>query len=246
LPVLKEQREKDREPAQPEPYYHWIQGGVDFIYLDNASNSFSPQQLTWLQNRLDSAVKNSDVRSVVVGMHEALPDSLAESHSMGTDSKGRTSGETAYKALEKFRDHTYPDGHHKAVYVLASHSHFYMENIFNTDKLTDNGKKQPLPGWIVGTAGAVRYPLPGKVPGAKTDVYGYLLATVTPDAPDGAIQFSFKEVQESDVPQWVRQRYPDALAPWCFARNSESNRPKLADITAICVPPKADKPAGQR
>jgi hypothetical protein len=238
LPVLKEQREKDKEPAQPEPYYHWIQGGVDFIYLDNASNSFSPQQLAWLQHRLDSAEKNSDVRSVVVGMHEALPDSLAESHSMGIDPAGRASGETAYKALEKFSDHTYPDGHHKSVYVLASHSHFYMENIFNTDKLTDGGKKQPLPGWIVGTAGAVRYPLPGKFPNARTDVYGYLVATVTPDAPDGAIQFSFKEVQESDVPQWVRQRYPDALVPWCFAHNSESKEPKVADITQRCVLPK--------
>ncbi len=26
---------------QPEAYFHWIQGGVDFIYLDNASNFFS-------------------------------------------------------------------------------------------------------------------------------------------------------------------------------------------------------------
>lgn len=41
LPSLREQRLKDKELAQPEPYYHWIQGGVDFIYLDNASNSFS-------------------------------------------------------------------------------------------------------------------------------------------------------------------------------------------------------------
>jgi hypothetical protein len=245
MPVLKEQREKDKEPAQPEPFYHWIQGGVDFIYLDNASNAFSQQQLTWLQHRLDSAEKNSDVRSVVVGMHEALPDSLAESHSMGNDPAGRTSGETAYRALEKFRDHAYPDGHHKSVYVLASHSHFYMENIFNTDKLTDGGKKQPLLGWIVGTAGAVRYPLPGKFPNAKTDVYGYLVATVTPDAPDGAIQFSFKEVQESDVPPWVQQRYPDALVPWCFAHNSQTKEPKAADITQRCVPP-SDKPGGRR
>lgn len=239
LPVLKEQREKDKELAQPEPYYHWIQGGVDFIYLDNASDAFSQQQLTWLQNRLDSAEKNPDVRSVVVGMHEALPDSLAESHSMGNNTAGRSSGEMAYKALEKFRDHTDPEGHHKSVYVLASHSHFYMENIFNTDKLTDKGKKQPLPGWIVGTAGAVRYPLPDKIPGAKTDVYGYLVATVTPDAPDGAIQFSFKEVQESDVPQWVRERYPDALVPWCFARNSQNKESKAAELTATCITPKS-------
>ena len=99
LPMLKERREKDKEPAQPEPYYHWIQGGVDFIYLDNASNAFSQPQLTWLQHRLDSAEKNADVRSVVVGMHEALPDSLAESHSMGNNPAGRASGEAAYKSF---------------------------------------------------------------------------------------------------------------------------------------------------
>ena len=62
---------------------------------------------------------------------------------------------------------------HKKVYILASHSHFYMEDVYNT--ATWKGKV--LPGWIIGTAGAVRYRLPaGKVTGptAMTDVYGYL------------------------------------------------------------------------
>jgi hypothetical protein len=234
LPVLQQQREKDKEPAQPEPYYHWIQGGVDFIYLDNASNSFSSQQLTWLQHRLDSAENDSDVKSVVVGMHEALPDSIADSHSMSTSADGRSSGEKAYKDLEKFRDHVNPDRSHKLVYVLASHSHFYMVNIFDTKKLTGDNR-QPLPGWIVGTAGAVRYALPDNPPKtARTDVYGYLLATVSPD---GAIQFSFQEVHEGDIPKWVRQRYPDALVPWCFAHNSQSKEPNAPDITPRCVQP---------
>ncbi len=236
LPVLKTQREKDKEPAEPEPYYHWIQGGVDFIYLDNASNSFSKAELSWLLNRLNSAENNPDVLSVVVGMHEALPDSIADSHSMSISSEGRDSGEEAYKDLEKFRDHVYPDGSHKQVYVLASHSHFYMPNIFNTDKLTDHGKKQPLSGWIVGTAGAVRYSLPkGSPETAETDVYGYLLGTVSAK---GVIEFDFERVRESDVPQLVRQRYPDAFVPWCFARNSENKEPGAADITPRCLPPK--------
>jgi len=38
-----------------------------------------------------------------------------------------------------------------------------MENIFDTSKLKANGAR-PLPGWIVGTAGAVRYPLPFGAP----------------------------------------------------------------------------------
>ena len=246
LPVLKDQREKDKEPPQPEPYYHWIQGGVDFIYLDNALNHFSRPELDWFKKRLhaDTPETNTEVKSVVVGMHEAFPDSLGNSHSMGDDkggAEGRATGKEAYEALEKFRDDSRnPDGTHKAVYVLASHSHFYMENIFDTDELTDHHKKQPLLGWIVGTAGAVRYALPDHPPKtAKTDVYGYLLGTV---AADGTIRFDFKEVHESDVPRWVRQRYPDALVTWCFARNSQNKEPKAADITATCAPPRTPAP----
>jgi hypothetical protein len=230
LPVLQDQRQKDKEPPQPEPYYHWIQGGVDFIYLDNASGSFSPGQLSWLQHRLNSAKTDSAVKSLVVGMHEALPDSIANSHSMGdkgAGSPGSISGGKAYDALASFRD-----GSRKPVYVLASHSHFYMENIFDTSKLKANGAR-PLPGWIVGTAGAVRYPLPFGAPQtAETDVYGYLLATVSQD---GTIQFSFQEVYESDVPLSVRQRYPEALVPWCFAHNSQNKDPIARDITPTCA-----------
>ena len=231
-PTLKEQRLKDKEPPDPQPYYHWIQGGVDFIYLDNANNRFSPEERAWLRRRLDADKSNTDVKSIVVGMHEALPDSLGNAHSMGDDTageEGRATGREAYQALENFRD-----GSHKGVYVLASHSHFYMEKVFDTDRLTDHHRRAPLPGWIVGTAGAVRYALPSAAPpSSKTDVYGYLLATV---AADGTIQFDFKEVQESDVPQWVRQRYPEDLVPWCFDHNSQNREPKAADITTLCAP----------
>jgi len=232
LPPLRQQRQKDKEPAQPEPYYHWIQGGVDFIYLDNASGSFSEPQLLWLQHRLDSAKTDSAIKSVVAGMHEALPDSLANSHSMGDGTSGpnaRPSGEKAYRALRSFRDES-----HKPVYVLCSHSHFYMENIFASPQLTQNGA-QPLPGWIVGTAGAVRYALPKDPPAsARTDIYGYLMGTV---AADGTIQFSYQEIHESDVPQPVWQRYPATLVLWCFAHNSQNKDANAADITPRCLPP---------
>jgi len=231
LPVLHGQRLQDKEPAQPEPYYHWIQGGVDFISLDNASNMFSGDQIAWLARRLDSAKTNYEVKSVVVGMHEALPDSIANYHSMGDIPAARPSGVKVYKALISFRDQS-----HKPVYVLASHSHFYMENIFDTTALKADGPK-PLLGWIVGTAGAVRYKLPDGAPStAKQDVYGYLLATV---AADGTIQFSFQEVRESDVPQYVRQRYPATLVPWCFAHNSRNLDPDAPDKTPRCTPAEA-------
>jgi hypothetical protein len=226
---LRQQRQKDGEADQTQTYYHWIQGGVDFIYLDNASNSFSPEEVNWFQRRLDNAKVNSEVKSLVVGMHEALPGSLANSHSMGNkgaNSPGTKTGTDAYNALIKFRDDT-----HKPVYVLASHSHFYMENIFAP--LAPAGKGvQALPGWIVGTAGAIRYALPADAtPTAMTDVYGYLLGTV---ATDGTIQFSFQKINESDIPQHVRQRYTNALIPWCFAHNSQNRNPVPKDVTSLC------------
>jgi hypothetical protein len=192
LPTLHHQRYLDHEPARPEPYYHWIQGGVDFIYLDNATNFFSEDQLTWFFRRLSDAKYDSQVKSLVVGMHEALPDSLSNDHSMGdgSDPRGRSSGEMVYRALLAFRQK-------KPVYVLASHSHIYLENIFDTDKVKVLGT--PLPGWIAGTAGAVRYARPKGTP-HMPDVYGYLVGTV---APDGTIDFKFEEVKESDVPQAV-------------------------------------------
>ena len=235
-PTLHQQRLKDKEPPQPETYYHWIQGGVDFIYLDNASNSFSDDEFTWLKHRLASAKTDASVKSVVVGMHEALPDSLAKSHSMGDTEKdpntpGAKTGKAAYDALTDFRDHSKP------VYVLASHSHFYMDNIFETPALTPNHAR-PLPGWIIGTAGAVRYALPDQArPSAMTDVYGYLLGTV---AADGTIQFSFQGVHESDIPQPVRERYTNAMIPWCFAHNSQNRVPVPKDITPSCNAPGAN------
>ena len=77
-------------------------------------------------------------------------------------------------------------------HVLASHEHFYMDGIFNTDYWKQHGGV--LPGWIIGTAGAVRYALPPKssdARGALTNVYGSALATVQPS---GEISFEFEKL----------------------------------------------------
>jgi hypothetical protein len=221
LPALQRQRSLDSEPVRPEPYFHWIQGGVDFIYLDNANGFFPEDQLTWFFRRLRDARNSSAVKSLVVGMHEALPDSISNDHSMGdgTYARGRSTGEMVYSALLAFTTA-------KPVYVLASHSHIYLENIFNTAKLTQNGAK-PLPGWIAGTAGAVRYPRPKGTP-RMDDVYGYLLATV---AADGTIEFKFEEVKETDIPDTVKQRYPAGFVSWCFTHNSQNVDPHDSDPT---------------
>jgi len=226
-PVLNRQRQDDEEkdPERPRPYYHWIQGGVDFIYLDNASNTFSQEQLDWFDGVATRAQSNSGVLSVVVGMHEALPDSVAYAHAMCDDPKKTescTSGRHVYNALLDLQKQ-------KPVYVLASHSHFYMSGIFD-----NHSPEKRLPGWIVGTAGAIRYQLPTNPPAnATTDVYGYLLGTV---GRDGKIGFEFEQVNEADVPDYVRQRYPPWLVPWCFAHNSQNVDPDAEETTHRCAP----------
>ena len=217
--ALRHQRALDGEPAQPEPWFHWIQGGVDFIYLDNSSGYFSEDELTWFFHRLANDKYDPTVKTLVVGMHEALPGSIANKHSMGDsdDLRGPQSGEMVYRALVNFREN-----YKRNVLVLASHSHFYMANIFASKPTTAPGNPPklvaPLDGWIVGTAGAVRYELPDGVspsPAAQPHVYGYLLATVT----DGNVSFEFKEVDEASVPKPVAARYPDGFVSWCFQHN---------------------------
>lgn len=210
-------------------YYHWIQGGVDFIYLDNSSGSFPAEQLAWFSCILSRAEDpKSTVRTVVVGMHEVLPYSIANNHSMCDDPAQKTpgceSGKFVYEALLQLKKK-------KTVYVLASHSHFYLHKIFDREPAGHR-----LDGWIVGTAGAVRYDLPPGVepgPGARRGVYGYLLGTVNPD---GKIDFEFNEVNETNVPPEVLARYPAGFPNWCFAHNSQYKDPQALETTNRCTP----------
>jgi hypothetical protein len=215
-PELVRQRLADNPSNhQMQAYYHWTRGGVDFITLDNSTGAeFDSVQTDWFAKQLDRDSKNSEVRSVVVGMHEALPDSLSAGHSMNESAQGTASGRMVYGELVEFRKKT-----HKNVYVLARHSHFFMDNVYNT-KCRKDHPEDVLPGWIVGTAGAPRYRLPKDVSGSNqhmTDVYGYLLATVSPD---GAISFEFKQIGESDVTDSTRKDYKDEFIHSCFAGNS--------------------------
>lgn len=218
-PVLRQQRLADN-PADHvlKTYYHWIQNGVDFISMDNASpEQFDAGQMAWLQTTLAAAAKNDAIRSVVLGMHAALPDSLSAGHSMNDSPQEQTSGRQVYAQLLAFRKNT-----HKNVYVLASHSHFVINNVYD-DACHKDG--DVLPGWIVGSAGAVRYRLPQQHDAATvvmTDVYGYLLATV---APDGSITFEFKQIKEPDIPDSVVKEFSQQQVDWCFAQNKQPYTP---------------------
>ena len=214
-PTLKAQRLADNpQDHRLKTYFHWLERGVDFISLDNASgDQFDTPQLKWFKGVLERDLENPAVRTLVDGMHRALPESISFGHGMNESAQGTESGRSVYGALLRARS----DGH-KNVYVLASHSHTYIDGIFNTEYWRSHGGV--LPGWIVGTAGAVRYPLPSDTKDARaaeTNVYGYMLGTV---ANDGTVSFEFRRVAETDVPGYVLERFTPEFVHWCFEKNT--------------------------
>jgi hypothetical protein len=219
--IVKQRLADDPSDHRLRAYYHWIRRGIDFVTLDNSTeDQFDAMQLEWFSNQLDRDTKNSDVRTVVIGMHEALPESLSAGHSMNESPQGTVSGRKVYSELVEFRRKT-----NKNVYVLASHSHFFLDNVYKTTCRRDH-PEEVLPGWIVGTAGAPRYRLPADLRGSTqhlTDVYGYLLATVFLD---GKISFEFKQVNEADATESTRKDYKQEFIHSCFAENTLTNVPE--------------------
>jgi Calcineurin-like phosphoesterase len=216
-PLVRAQRLRDDpQDHHVRTYYHWSMDGVDFVSLDNASaDEFDAEQLQWLARVLAQDRRDPGVRAVVVGMHEALPDSLARGHSMDDEPIQQLSGRQVYAQLLELRAD-------KPVYVLASHSHFVMQGVFDTPYWREHGGV--LPGWIVGTAGAIRYALPEQVPPgrlARTHVYGYLLATVHPPGANerDPIGFEFREVTPAALPRDVAERFGAALIRQCYEDN---------------------------
>jgi len=219
-PAIREQRLKDDPHDHTvRPYYHWIRDGIDFISLDNAtSHQFDATQLKWLTVVLQHDQQATGIRALVVGMHEPLPESLAREHSMSDAPSAEATGLQVYAELLGVRKI-------KPVYVLASHSHFVMDGIFDTPYWRDHGGV--LPGWIVGVAGAVRYPLPPNASQAKlarNHVYGFLLGTVSPPRvhTQDPIHFEFHEVTEAEVPADVVQRFGPDLVRFCYQENAHN------------------------
>lgn len=216
-PAIRDQRLQDDPTDQDaRTYYHWVLGGVDFITLDNASqDEFSDEQVEWFEKVLARDAADASISTIVAGMHAALPDSISFGHSMSNWPQGVTSGRRVYEDLWNVQTIA-----HKHVYVLASHSHFWMDGIFKTN----HWREKVLDGWIVGTAGAMRYPLPQNWQDANramTNVYGYLLATVNPDRRrDGTIKFQFRRLRPSDVPRATAQRFDAGFVNWCFQQNT--------------------------
>ena len=216
-PLLREQRLRDDpHDFRLKTYYHWIMAGADFINMDNASaDQFDKAQLEWFEGVLARDAENAGIETIVVGMHQALPESISYDHSMNATFIGAESGRRVYEDLQRAQKHA-----HKKIYILASHSHFYMENVYNTERWRTHGGV--LPGWIIGTAGAVRYPLPAERSGAgaaMTNVYGYLRASLHAD---GDLEFEFRKLEETDIPAAVAARYTPKFVHWCFVENSNA------------------------
>jgi len=214
-PEIEAQRKADGDSAAPvEPWYHFVRNGVDFITLDNAGrDEFSGAQMHWLRQVLDRDLgANSGIRTIVAGMHETLPHSTSSEHAMDDWDVGMQTGELVYTWLFDAQ----AAGKH--VYVLASHSHFYSPNIFNTPYWKQHSS-HVLPGIIIGSAGAHRYKLPEDADKAsKTNIYGYLEATVQAD---GSIDFVLHELTEADLDA---ARWPNApldAIHECFIHNSD-------------------------
>ena len=100
-------------------------------------------------------------------------------HAMDATCAGMCSGQQAYDLLFRAQNLAGPPEKQKHVYVLASHSHFFLENIYDTPE----HRGQVLPGWIIGTAGAQQY--------RETIQYGYTRMDVLPD---GTVTATFREV----------------------------------------------------
>lgn len=191
--------------------YHLVHKGVDFIYLDNAdSTSFTASQITWLSKVLALDAADDSIKTIIVGMHAALPYSTSRNHAMDSTCQGLCSGQQAYDMLYRTQNLTGPATKQKRVYVLASHSHYYSENIFDTPE----HRGQVLPGWIIGTAGAEQYIR------SETDriLYGYAQIEVKAD---GTIQVDFKEVTRVSPPV-PTDPSSESLTAFCFEANKRA------------------------
>ena len=214
-PEIEAQRKADGTTATSlQTWYHWSHAGVDFITLDNATrDEFSETQLHWLREVLDrDLAPNSGIRTIVAGMHESLPHSTGSNHAMDDWDLGTRTGETVYLWLFNAQSAG------KQVYIISSHSHYYSPNIYNTPYWQQHGAV--VPGIIIGSAGAHRYKLPPEADKAsKTNIYGYLQATVRAD---GTIDFVLHELSENDLVAHKWPNAPLAAIHECYIHNSDS------------------------
>ena len=204
--------------TEGETYYHFVRSGVDFINLDNADGaSFSAAQLVWLGKVLADDAADPAVKTIVAGMHEALPYSRQRGHAMDASCQGLCSGEQAYDLLYRAQQMA---GKH--VYVFASHAHLFVTDAFGEQPEHEG---QVLPGWVVGTAGAEQYRQD-----SDPIQYGYALAAVHAD---GTLDIAFREVKR-DSPPLATGTGADQLTAFCFEQNKRPVRDSAFKGSCAC------------
>jgi hypothetical protein len=120
--------------------YHWIQTGVDFVSLDNASpDQFDDTQVSWIERTLARDETDGHVHTIVVGMHDALPDSISTGHGMNESAQMETSGRRIYQDLLAFRAKT-----NKYVYVPATRT--FSSRMSTTTLVIKDRKRYCLAG----------------------------------------------------------------------------------------------------
>jgi hypothetical protein len=201
-------RSKGISSEDGDTYYHLVKNGVDFIGLDNADGkSFDSAQILWLAKVLNADGHDPSIKTIVAGMHEALPYSKSRDHAMDMTCQGICSGEQVYDMLFRAQHVGAPQTEQKHVYVFCSHSHYFLDDIFNTPE----HKGQVLTAWLVGTAGAEQY--------SDTIRYGYLEVEVKPD---GALHPRFREVTRDSAPL-ASGPGADELTSFCFQDNKRGH-----------------------
>jgi Calcineurin-like phosphoesterase len=220
--TIREQRLRDNpNDHQIKTYYHWVMNHIDFYSLDDATpDEFDSSQLRWFESVLKRDEHDPSIDTLVVGMHEPLPNTISGYNMAkqfdGTSYTGLETGHRVGAELLQAQNNF-----HKRVYILAGHDHFYLEGSMNTDYWRTHGGV--LPTWTIGTAGATWYPLPdnaNEAIAAKTNVYGYIVGTVQSD---GQIQFQFHPIAESQVEASVVNEFTPQFVHWCFTENTSAN-----------------------
>src|SRR5258706_4070628 len=93
-PVLRAQRLRDDpHDRKLKSYFHWIDRGVAFYFLDSATaDQFDEAQVGWFEKTLAKDLADPAVTTIVTGMHKALPESISAGKSMNESPTGTEIG----------------------------------------------------------------------------------------------------------------------------------------------------------
>jgi hypothetical protein len=168
-----------------------------------------PLRFGALHTSSTSVFSCSTAQSIVVGMHEALPGSLGDSHSMSESGQGERTGRQIYEALHA------QNSAQKHVCSRQSLALLHGRCIPNPYL-----EGQGTAGLDRGHRGRGPLPSPAGVkPGSKalTNVYGFMVAMVRLN---GSISTSFQQLGLDDLLR-SKPDVPESPVRWCYEQNKQ-------------------------